>query len=166
MGRKTRRDGQAAGGLRGGAVKNGVDGELAMNLRSGGSLQATASSKSPPLPMRWSLTQTLWLKTHFPAEFMAAVMTADMDSTDKIVTLVDECQRMGLTRDPAGRQHRSLPLQRQRGQPHRLRHRRAVKGRGRGPSRRSWRAQGSGRSRSAICSISATGSTSRSSTNG
>ncbi|XMR35174.1 hypothetical protein ACLK12_01055 [Escherichia coli] len=41
--------------------------------------------------------QTLWLKTHFPAEFMAAVMTADMDNTDKIVTLVDECQRMGLT---------------------------------------------------------------------
>ncbi len=41
--------------------------------------------------------QTLWLKTHFPAEFMAAVMTADMDKTDKIVTLVDECQRMGLT---------------------------------------------------------------------
>ena len=28
---------------------------------------------------------------------MAAVMTADMDNTDKIVTLVDECQRMGLT---------------------------------------------------------------------
>lgn len=40
--------------------------------------------------------QTLWLKAHFPAEFMAAVMSADMDNTDKIVTLVDECQRMGL----------------------------------------------------------------------
>jgi len=41
--------------------------------------------------------QTLWLKTHYPAEFMAAVMSADMDNTDKIVTLVDECQRMGIT---------------------------------------------------------------------
>jgi DNA polymerase-3 subunit alpha len=41
--------------------------------------------------------QTLWLKTHYPAEFMAAVMSADMDNTDKIVTLVDECERMGLT---------------------------------------------------------------------
>jgi DNA polymerase III subunit alpha len=40
--------------------------------------------------------QTLWLKTHYPAEFMAAVMSADMDNTDKIVTLVDECQRMGI----------------------------------------------------------------------
>jgi DNA polymerase-3 subunit alpha len=40
--------------------------------------------------------QTLWLKTHFPSQFMAAVMSADMDNTDKIVTLVDECERMGL----------------------------------------------------------------------
>ena len=49
--------------------------------------------------MPWSLPDP-WLKTHFPAEFMAAVMTADMDNTDKIVTLVDECQRMGLTMIP------------------------------------------------------------------
>ncbi|TRY31249.1 DNA polymerase III subunit alpha [Aliiglaciecola sp. M165] len=41
--------------------------------------------------------QTLWLKAHYPAEFMAAVMSADMDNTDKIVTLVDECERMGIT---------------------------------------------------------------------
>ncbi|MCW8091656.1 DNA polymerase III subunit alpha [Alteromonas sp. ASW11-130] len=40
--------------------------------------------------------QTLWLKAHYPAEFMAAVMSADMDNTDKIVTLVDEVNRMGL----------------------------------------------------------------------
>lgn len=40
--------------------------------------------------------QTLWLKTHYPAEFMAAVMTADMDNTEKVVGLVDECLRMGL----------------------------------------------------------------------
>ena len=30
------------------------------------------------------------------AEFMAAVMTADMDNTEKVVGLVDECWRMGL----------------------------------------------------------------------
>ncbi len=41
--------------------------------------------------------QTLWLKTHYPPYFMAAVMSADMDNTDKIVTLVDECHRMGVT---------------------------------------------------------------------
>jgi len=35
--------------------------------------------------------QTAWLKTHYPAAFMAAVMSADMDNTDKIVTFVDDC---------------------------------------------------------------------------
>jgi DNA polymerase-3 subunit alpha len=36
------------------------------------------------------------MKTHFPAPFMAAVMSADMDNTEKIVTLVDECSNMGI----------------------------------------------------------------------
>jgi DNA polymerase-3 subunit alpha len=40
--------------------------------------------------------QTAWLKAHYPAEFMAAVMSADMDNTDKIVTLIDECREMKL----------------------------------------------------------------------
>ena len=41
--------------------------------------------------------QTAWLKAHYPAYFMAAVLTAEMQNTDKIVTLIDECQDMGLT---------------------------------------------------------------------
>jgi len=40
--------------------------------------------------------QTAWLKTHYPAYFMAAVLSADMQSTDKIVTLIDECRSMKL----------------------------------------------------------------------
>jgi DNA polymerase-3 subunit alpha len=40
--------------------------------------------------------QTAWLKTHYPAGFMAAVLSADIDDTDKVVTMVDECARMGL----------------------------------------------------------------------
>jgi len=40
--------------------------------------------------------QTAWLKTHYPAAFMAAVLSSDMDRTDKIVTLIDECRRMGI----------------------------------------------------------------------
>jgi DNA polymerase-3 subunit alpha len=40
--------------------------------------------------------QTAWLKAHYPAAFMAAVLSSDMDRTDKIVTLIDECRRMGL----------------------------------------------------------------------
>jgi DNA polymerase-3 subunit alpha len=41
--------------------------------------------------------QTAWLKTHYPAEFMAAVLSCDMDKTDTVVMMVDECRRMGLT---------------------------------------------------------------------
>jgi DNA polymerase-3 subunit alpha len=44
--------------------------------------------------------QTAWLKAHHPAAFMAAVLSADMDRTDKVVTLIDECQRMGLEVEP------------------------------------------------------------------
>ncbi|MGQ0619422.1 MAG: DNA polymerase III subunit alpha [Panacagrimonas sp.] len=41
--------------------------------------------------------QTAWLKTHYPAEFMAAVMSCDMDHTDAVVIMLDECKRMKLT---------------------------------------------------------------------
>ena len=41
--------------------------------------------------------QTAWLKTHYAAAFMAAVMSADMDSTDKVVRLIEECRALGLT---------------------------------------------------------------------
>ena len=40
--------------------------------------------------------QTAWLKAHYPAEFMAAVLSADMDNTDKVVTLIEECRVMQL----------------------------------------------------------------------
>jgi len=40
--------------------------------------------------------QTAWLKTHYPAEFMAAVLSADLANTDKIVLLIDECRTIGL----------------------------------------------------------------------
>ncbi|MBL4820413.1 MAG: DNA polymerase III subunit alpha [Gammaproteobacteria bacterium] len=40
--------------------------------------------------------QTAWLKTHYPAYFMAAVLSADMQNTDKVVALIDECQSMKL----------------------------------------------------------------------
>ncbi|MBA2656054.1 MAG: DNA polymerase III subunit alpha [Tatlockia sp.] len=40
--------------------------------------------------------QTAWLKAHFPACFMAAVISSDMDNTDKVVTFIDECAQMKL----------------------------------------------------------------------
>jgi DNA polymerase-3 subunit alpha len=40
--------------------------------------------------------QTAWLKTHYPAEFMAATISSDMDKTEKVVTFIDECRAMDL----------------------------------------------------------------------
>ncbi|MEN9450804.1 MAG: hypothetical protein RJA83_1422 [Pseudomonadota bacterium] len=40
--------------------------------------------------------QTAWLKTHYPAEFMAAVLSSDMDHTEKVVTFLEECRLMKL----------------------------------------------------------------------
>jgi DNA polymerase-3 subunit alpha len=40
--------------------------------------------------------QTAWLKAHYPAAFMAAVLSSDMDNTDKVVVLIEECRQMKL----------------------------------------------------------------------
>lgn len=40
--------------------------------------------------------QTAWLKAHHPAPFMAAVLSSDMDSTDKVVRLIEECRYFGI----------------------------------------------------------------------
>ena len=52
--------------------------------------------------------QTAWLKAHYPAAFMAAVLSADMDNTDKIVGLIDECRDMKLTVLPPDVNHSKI----------------------------------------------------------
>ncbi|MEZ8095938.1 DNA polymerase III subunit alpha [Photobacterium swingsii] len=80
-----------------GAVKNGVDGELAMKIFDlVEKFAGYGFNKSHSAAYALVSYQTLWLKAHYPAEFMAAVMTADMDNTDKVIGLVDECLRMKL----------------------------------------------------------------------
>ena len=44
--------------------------------------------------------QTAWLKTHYPEGYMAAVLTADSDNTDRLVVLKDELKRMGIVLEP------------------------------------------------------------------
>ena len=44
--------------------------------------------------------QTAWLKTHHPAAFMAAVLSANMGEVEKVVAMVDEVRRMQLTLRP------------------------------------------------------------------
>ncbi|MBD3368339.1 MAG: DNA polymerase III subunit alpha [Candidatus Eisenbacteria bacterium] len=40
--------------------------------------------------------RTGYLKTHYPAEFMAATLTSEMHNSDRIVALINECRRMGI----------------------------------------------------------------------
>jgi DNA polymerase-3 subunit alpha len=49
--------------------------------------------------------QTAWLKAHYPAAFMASVLSADMDNTDKVVTLIEECRNIGLKIEPPDVNH-------------------------------------------------------------
>ena len=44
--------------------------------------------------------QTAYLKTYYPLEFMAALLTFEMDNTDKIVEYISECGRMGIAVRP------------------------------------------------------------------
>lgn len=81
-----------------GAENNQINGELAMKIFDlVEKFAGYGFNKSHSAAYALVSYQTLWLKTHFPAEFMAAVMTADMDNTDKVVGLIDECLRMKLT---------------------------------------------------------------------
>jgi DNA polymerase-3 subunit alpha len=43
---------------------------------------------------------TAWLKHHYPAEFMAAVLSSDMDNTDKVVGLIEDCHKQNLAVHP------------------------------------------------------------------
>ena len=84
-------------GFEQGAVDRGVDGELAMKIFDlVEKFAGYGFNKSHSAAYALVSYQTLWMKAHFPAPFMAAVMSADMDNTDKIVTLVDECSNMEL----------------------------------------------------------------------
>jgi len=38
--------------------------------------------------------QTAWLKAHYPVEFMAALLSSDMDNTDKVVNFIADCREM------------------------------------------------------------------------
>jgi DNA polymerase-3 subunit alpha len=41
-------------------------------------------------------TRTAYLKAHYPAEFMAATLTSEMDNTDRVTILMDDCRELGI----------------------------------------------------------------------
>ncbi len=40
--------------------------------------------------------QTAWLKAHYPSEFLAAVLSSEMQNTDSVVFIIDDCRSNGL----------------------------------------------------------------------
>lgn len=81
-----------------GAVKRGVDADLAtMIFDLMEKFAGYGFNKSHSAAYALLSYQTAWLKCHYPAEFMAAVMSADMDNTDKVVTLIEDCHAQQLT---------------------------------------------------------------------
>ncbi|MFT6050954.1 MAG: DNA polymerase-3 subunit alpha [Halioglobus sp.] len=81
-----------------GAKGKGVDGELAMKIFDlVEKFAGYGFNKSHSAAYALVSYQTAWLKTHYSAQFMAAVMSSEMQNTDKIVVFVEECRSMGLT---------------------------------------------------------------------
>ncbi len=84
-----------------GASKRGISEELSSNIFD--LMEKFAGygfNKSHSAAYALVAYQTAWLKAHYPAEFMAAVMSADMQNTDKIVGFIDECKRLNLDVTP------------------------------------------------------------------
>lgn len=85
------------GGFIEGCKNNGIDADLAGNIFDlVEKFAGYGFNKSHSAAYGLVSYQTAWLKTHFPAPFMAAVLTADMQNTDKVVTLIEECRHMKL----------------------------------------------------------------------
>ncbi len=84
-----------------GAQENGIDPDLAMKIFDlVEKFAGYGFNKSHSAAYALVSYQTLWLKTHYPAAFMAAVLSSDMDNTDKVVTFIEECRKMGLAVEP------------------------------------------------------------------
>ncbi len=80
-----------------GAKSQGVDPELAIKIFDlVEKFAGYGFNKSHSAAYALLAYQTAWLKAHYPAEFMAAVLSADMQNTDKVVTLIDECNALNL----------------------------------------------------------------------
>ncbi len=83
--------------FREGAAKGGVDGPKADEIFD--LMEKFAGygfNKSHAAAYALVSYQTAWLKRHYPAEFMAATLSSDMDNTDKVVGFLDEVRNLGL----------------------------------------------------------------------
>lgn len=88
------------GGFIEGCANNGIDADLAGNIFDlVEKFAGYGFNKSHSAAYGLVSYQTAWLKAHYPAPFMAAVLSADMHNTDKVVILIEECRNMKLRID-------------------------------------------------------------------
>lgn len=81
-----------------GCIKNGIDEKTAAQIFDEMTDFAKyAFNKSHAVCYAVVGYQTAWLKTHYPVEFMAALMTSVMDNSDKLAGYIDECKKMNIT---------------------------------------------------------------------
>ncbi len=80
-----------------GCGKNGISNETANSIFDDmTSFASYAFNKSHSAAYALVAYQTAYLKCHYPAEFMAALMTSVIDWTDKVTMYISECNRMGI----------------------------------------------------------------------
>ncbi|MFN3478873.1 MAG: DNA polymerase III subunit alpha, partial [Thermodesulfovibrionales bacterium] len=81
-----------------GAIANGIPGKKATRLFDLMAFFAEYGfNKSHSAAYAYLAYQTAYLKAHYPVEFMAANLSADMDKTDKIIKAISECRKMSIT---------------------------------------------------------------------
>jgi len=81
-----------------GGKKNGHDPKILDKIWSDWEKFASyAFNKSHATCYSWVAYQTGYLKAHYPAEYMAAVMSRNMDNITEITKLMDECKAMGIS---------------------------------------------------------------------
>ena len=80
-----------------GTTKEGVDARIANDIFDQvEKFAGYAFNKAHAAGYALLAFRTAYLKAHYPAHFMSAVLSADMDKIEKVVPLVDEVRRMGL----------------------------------------------------------------------
>jgi DNA polymerase-3 subunit alpha len=80
-----------------GAVANGISEKKAIKIFDLMAFFAEYGfNKSHSAAYAYVAYQTAYLKAHYPVEFMAATLSADMDNTDKIVKFIAGCREMGI----------------------------------------------------------------------
>ena len=80
-----------------GAVKNGLSkGKAKQIFELIDKFAQYGFNKSHSVAYSYIAYQTGWLKTHYTAEFMSANLTSEMNNTNKVVVLINECRKLDI----------------------------------------------------------------------